>query len=79
MPVAFSMTSRTDVMDRSSICRRVSTLGDCGVSRCDSTKPLAERIQSAVYSPVPSVVAPAPNTTTGASWVACWPSTRCKR
>ena len=70
------MTSRTLPMARSSICCRVMTLVDCGVSRCDSTRPLADRIQSAVYRPEPSVVAPAPSTTTGANCAASAPARR---
>ena len=59
MPVAFSITSVTSVRFLSCMSPKVTAEVDCGVSFCGSISPVADRIQSVVQEPVPSVVVPA--------------------
>ena len=58
MPGVLRSTSRTVSKSWSSMRWRVMTLTDCGVSRRDSTSPVALAVAGVVYEFVPSVLVP---------------------
>ncbi|MNV36857.1 hypothetical protein D3C71_1283500 [compost metagenome] len=68
-PVIDCTASSRVVMPRSSICWRVSTLTDCGVSRSDRFSLVAVLLTPVVYEPLPSVVASRPAVTDTPSMV----------